>query len=61
MVDKTITMDVNEVLELDYLVEEISDNSIKFDQNPSNSNINYISNSTRTNVGYDRVLHLGEI
>lgn len=58
MADKSIQMNVNEVLELEYLVEETSGNTIDVGTNESNAEINYLSkeygvfnpNSTGTNV-----------
>lgn len=46
MVDKSITMNANEVLELDYLVEEIDDDSVDYVQNPNNDSGSHISENT---------------
>lgn len=43
MVDKSISMNLNEVLELDYLVEEFSGDSVSFNKNPSGDSSSYIS------------------
>jgi hypothetical protein len=48
MVDKSITMDVDETLELDYLIEEISRDKIKITNEPTadSSSVSYISRET---------------
>lgn len=46
MADKSITMNVDEVLELEYLVEELSDDSVTYNKNPSGKSSSYISTNT---------------
>lgn len=41
-----ITMNVNETLELDYLIEEVSRDTITVSKDPKGSNINYVSKET---------------
>jgi hypothetical protein len=43
MTDKSISMGVNEIVELDYLVKEISDSVVTFDKKPGNVSESYIS------------------
>lgn len=46
MVDELITMNVSDVLELDYLIEEISDDKVTINSNPSSLNDSYISRNS---------------
>lgn len=43
MAEKSISMNVNEIVELDYLVKEISDSVVTFDKKPGNVSESYIS------------------
>jgi hypothetical protein len=42
-IDKSIRMNLNEILELDYVVKDISDNRVKVQQDESNATVSYIS------------------
>lgn len=43
MPDQSFSMNVNDVLELDYLVKEISRDEVTVNKNPNGSNVSYIS------------------
>jgi hypothetical protein len=46
MVDQSISMNVNDTLELDYLVEEVSDSVVSFNKNPNGKSDTYVSRNS---------------
>jgi hypothetical protein len=46
MVDQSIRMNVNDTLELDYLVEEVSDSVVSFNKNPNGKSDTYVSRNS---------------